>query len=103
MKKVLSHLSRIIIMIAVLTVGLCSSVMNFRFGYHLGSTSFDGFILGTLSVSLDARPVPVRVDHSREAPRRVALEGQQLCAGQRVTCADVAIAIVKFVVDRSVL
>lgn len=79
MKTVLSHLSRIIIMIAVLTVGLCSSVMNFRFGYQLGSTSFDGFVIGTMSVSLDVvkwfAPVYAALAYSRQAHLRAVSAG----------------------------
>ncbi len=71
MKKIAPHLSRIIILTAVLTVGLCSTVMNFRFGYKLGSTSFDGLIIGTLSVSLDIvkwfAPVYAALSFSRKA------------------------------------
>lgn len=71
MKKIAPCLSRLIVMIAVLTVGLCSSVMNFRFGYHLANSQFDGLVIGTLSVSLDivkmAAPVFATLAFSRQA------------------------------------
>jgi hypothetical protein len=48
-----SHLLRLLAIIAVLTVGLCSTLMNWRFGLQLGNTTFDGVVLGVFSVGLD--------------------------------------------------
>jgi hypothetical protein len=48
-----SHLFRLLAIVAVLTVGLCSTLMNWRFGLQLGNTPFDGMVLGVFSVGLD--------------------------------------------------
>jgi len=48
-----SHLARSLALIAVLTVGLCSSVMNWRFGFQLGHTPIDCYVLGVFGVALD--------------------------------------------------
>jgi hypothetical protein len=53
MTRIASHLFRLFAITAVLTVGLCSMMMNWRFGLHLGSTHFDGVVLGVFSVGLD--------------------------------------------------
>jgi hypothetical protein len=53
MTRIASHLFRLLAITAVLTVGLCSMMMNWRFGLQLGSTPFDGLVLGVFSVGLD--------------------------------------------------
>jgi hypothetical protein len=53
MTRIASYLFRLLAITAVLTAGLCSMVMNWRFGLQLGSTPFDGVILGVFSVGPD--------------------------------------------------
>jgi hypothetical protein len=53
MTRIASLLFRLLAITAVLTVGLCSMVMNWRFGFQLGSAPFDGVVLGVFSVGLD--------------------------------------------------
>jgi hypothetical protein len=38
---------------AVIVAGVCSTAMNWRFGYQLGSSELDSLVLGTFSVTLD--------------------------------------------------
>jgi hypothetical protein len=42
MTRIASHLFRPLAITAVLTVGLCSMVMNWRIGHQLGSTPIKG-------------------------------------------------------------
>jgi hypothetical protein len=72
MPKSTSHLSRFLILIAVFTVGTCSTVMNWRFG----GSPFDGQVIATMSVALDVikwlAPVCASIAYAHRAYLRAA-------------------------------
>ena len=45
--------SRFLAICAVLTGGICTTVMNWRFSYQLGTNQIDAYVWGTFSVALD--------------------------------------------------
>jgi hypothetical protein len=46
-------MTRSLALLAVLTAGACTTAMNWRFSYQLGTTQFDSIIWATFSVALD--------------------------------------------------
>lgn len=46
--------SRWLAVFAVIVVGLCTAIMNWRFSFALANNSFDAYVWGTFSVAVDA-------------------------------------------------
>ena len=46
-------MTRLIAITAVLVAGLCTTAMNWRFSYELGTTVWDSYTWATFSVALD--------------------------------------------------
>ena len=44
---------RLLALAAVLTAGVCTTIMNWHFSYQLGTNVFDAYVWGTFSVALD--------------------------------------------------
>ncbi len=38
--------------LSIITVGICTTAMNWRFSYQLGTSEFDSIVLATFSVAL---------------------------------------------------
>jgi hypothetical protein len=85
--------TRYLAALAVVVAGVCTTAMNWRFSYQLGTTEFDAYLWATFSVALDVckwlmLPIAARAGRAR-MPRAIAAAAIWLVA----TCYSFAAAL----------